>query len=595
MHHPFTICEGKRLIEITRRKANERIGLKDSLLAEKSIDIVPLQLSMHSRNLDSADNLGHCYRRKEILKMYNQTPEGDVSYCQLFLSAKDEAVKQSKIYCSNNEAKEKYITVYGNRVGITGQAGIGKTTLTKVIAKEMLNEGLFGVDFIFYLKCCDIDCKKTSNLLDFLINSASEFTKHESKLILKLLNDSQKVGIILDGFDEVAFTENLTLLGEQCCSINDIKNAETFIKNLLSGNILPNAKVLVTSRPQQLLQLHEDCKPKFIVEIAGLDKDGQRQICHDICNGKEQQERIMLDYLHAYPNLQAYCYVPINCILVMLAVFLSIQKGGKFIADSITSIFVATLYLFINRDYLRGTEFQLKNICFLAFRGFMQNKIIFTKEDLEEANITTETATTFFTTSNYRFKEGILEGFETSRIYFSHLMLQEFFVALYLFLFGDKKELQMCVEKLTKNKYELVSKFLFGLCNSTTLDYLQTLVPSNIIDLASIEAKKRQLKDFVVEQLTNDSNQLMCDQNSNSLFVQISAWVYEMRDKEFSERVAYFLRNREIRIGSMIPSDIPAFHYMIGFMNSVQQSNSSNMSLNKLEDNIQAFSSQVSL
>ena len=539
--------------------------MKDSLLVKHKISIAPLQISSQSQDFRLADESGHFHHRKELAEIFNKPPTGNIHHTQIFNVAKAKAARLSEKYCDNDEAKAKFKLIHGNIVGVTGQAGIGKTTLTKILIEKMLNneERLYDVDYIFYLKFRDIDYKKKSSLLEFLTNCSlicQKYSKDELEQLLKVLEGSEKVGIVLDGFDEAVVKEKSKPFCSKC-SIFDEAKPEVFIKNLLNGNILPKAKLLVTSRPRQLLKLHEDYKPKFIVNVLGLNEDGQKHICEDICYKESVQINKLSHFINNRPDLKGFCYVPINCILVMLCICLNFQSCDMINIDSITTILIATLGLFIKNGHLQGEEFQIKSLCELAFTGFASSKLYFEKHDLKKAKLSSKSATTFLTNNITKtLKLKLWEGMEKTRTYFSHLLLQEFFAALHLLLFAGENQFKESLKKLHTSKFEMVSKFMFGLCNTTTLDYLQQLIPFELIDLQKIEIRKNQLKRHI---FTEPDIIAALRDPEKSGFLQICSWIYELRDAQMAADAANKLPKSFPVSTQILPSEIPSFHYLL--------------------------------
>ena len=561
----FFFFLGEQFISFLKTKAKEQIGMKDSLLAEHKISIAPLQISLQSQDFRLADESGHFHHRKELAEIFNKPPTGNIDHTQLFNEAKAESARLSEKYCDNDEAKAKFKLIHGNIVGVTGQAGIGKTTLTKILIKKMLSDEdrLYDVDYIFYLKFRDIDYEKKSSFLEFLTNCpliSQKYSNDELEQLLKVLEGSEKVGIVLDGFDEAVVKEKSKPFRSKC-SIFDEAKPEVFIKNLLNGNILPKAKLLVTSRPRQLFKLHKDYKPKFIVNVLGLNEDGQKLICEDICFKESVQINKLSQFINNRPDLKGFCYVPINCILVMLCICLNFQSCDAINIDSITTILIATLGLFVKNGHLQGEEFQIKNLCELAFTGFASNKLYFEKHDLKKAKISSKSATTFLTNSITKIlKLKLWEGTEKTRTYFSHLLLQEFFAALHLLLFAGENQFKESLKKLHTSKFEIVSKFMFGLCNTTTLDYLQQLIPFELIDLQQIETRKNQLKRHIFTE--SDIIAALRDPKK-SVFLQICSWIYELRDGQMAADTANKLSKLFKVSDKLLPSEIPSLHYLL--------------------------------
>ena len=551
---------GRELIEISRKQASELCGEEEFMLSDRRINIAPLELSTQAKESDLADQSGHYHHRKEIAEVFNKPPAQNIHHSQLFQKSKNRAFRESLRYCTTVDAQEKYQLAHGNVVAVIGQAGIGKTTLTKQLVQKILCEGLYDAEYVFYLRFRDMDYHNNMTFMQFLTNNspfANDIAKEDLKQLLKKLSESDKVCIVCDGFDEsVVKRKSKPLQGN--CTIYDKVKAETFIKHLLCGNLLPKAKKLFTSRPRQLLRLHKSFRPRFVVNVLGLNGDSQKQICNDIC-GDDNACAQVFKFVKDRPDLMSYCYVPANCIMVMYCIHTNFMLGHLDALermDSITTILVATLGLFIENGHLRGETFQTKNLSCLAYTAFIANRLFFESKDLKKAGISKHQATTFLTTrlgKNAAMR--LWEGIVTTKSYFSHLLLHEFFVAIYLILFMKTEKFNKELPVLKTNKFEMVARFAFGLCNSVTLNYLRNLIPSEELNLSDYERKKNMLVKLTLEQF--ESAQNFAD------LLRTFGWLYDLRDDVFTQKAVSNLKS-EIKIsGDIVPSDIPAFQYVL--------------------------------
>ena len=551
---------GRELIEISRKQASELCGEEEFMLSDRRINIAPLELSTQAKVSDLADETGHYHHRKEIAEVFNKPPAQNIHHSHLFQESKNKAVSESLRYCYNADAQEKYQLAHGNVVAVIGQAGIGKTTLTKLLVQKVLCEGLYDAEYVFYLRFRDIDYRKNMTFLQFLTNNspfANDVAKEDLKQLLKKLSESNNVCVVCDGFDESVVKRKSKLLQGKCTIFDKVK-AETFIKHLLCGNLLPKAKKLFTSRPRQLFHLHKSFRPRFIVNVLGLNGDSQKQICHDIC-GNDNACAQVFKFVKDRPDLMSFCYVPANCIMVMYCIHANFMLGHLTALermDSITTILVATLGLFIENGHLRGETFQTKNLACLAYTAFVANRLFFESKDLKKAGITTNEATTFLTTrlgKNAAMR--LWEGIATVRSYFSHLLLHEFFVAIHLMLFMHIEKFVKELPVIKTNKFEMVARFSFGLCNSVTLNYLQNLIPSEELNLPDYEQKKKILIKLALRQV--ESAQNFAD------LLQMYGWFYELRDDAITQQAVSSLRSEIEVSGNIAPSDIPAFQYVL--------------------------------
>ena len=566
---------GEELKKFLDNKAKEICGTKDRLLAERHVNIAPLEISTQNRDWKHIDESGHFHHREDILQVFAKAPTGDIAHSELFKKAMEQATLQAESAATNKEAKNKYIQTHGNIVGVTGHAGIGKTTLTKLLVDKVFSEDkYFDVDYIFYLRFRDINMGQNVNLLQFLTTNdpaifSQESDQHKS-VLLEALDQNNRVLIVMDGLDEAAVIRMDEHFVKKC-SVHDTVNGETFTKNILNGNILRSAKKLITSRPRQMYELHEDYKPKFMVNVLGLNKDAQKQICGDIVCHKEELKDQILDFLKNHPDLSSYCYVPVNCILIMYCIYHNLKEISSDqmkAMDSLTTIMVAALGLFIKNGHLHCEEFQIKNLCDLAYKGFKENRLYFGKEELQNSHINKENANAFLTAGIGSDNElNLWDGIET-KFYFSHLILQELCVAVYMKLYLGIKGFKDSISSLDSSRYQMVTKLLFGLCNKTTLSYLRKLhkkynTKELILTDEDEKSSKQQLQNLVFKQL----DQLSRGTTKKFVFnvFQICSWVYEMRDDTFTEKVVDKLQRKLVVTGEILPNDVPGFHYLLRF------------------------------
>jgi len=442
-------------------------------------------------------------------------------------------------------------------VFVAGQAGIGKSTFSKLLAKEIVDPDirLFSAEYVFFLRFRDVDYDDRTDLLLFLTTSASfvaNMKKEERKNILKKLQECDSVYIIMDGLDEAIIDLQSN---KPNCNAFSITTAEIFIKNLLSGTLLPRAKKLVTSRPRQLSRLPaEGNKSNFVVNILGLDDKGQKQICSDLCKNDTERRDKILEYIHSRPDLKSYCYVPINCILIMMS-FNEMNASEWDSVDSLSAVLITALEEWFLKK-LKG-EFQTKRISSLAYEGFLEDRFYFRENHLKIVGINFENTTTFLT-NNIRFK--LLKGKKIS--YFCHLIWQEFFVAVELRLFTDKQGFKKFISKLDSDKYEVVTKFLFGLCNPSKLD--------DLLDLMEVEGlnteKDRDECKAILKKIAIDAlEKLQADDIKDYMtsVLPVLGWVYEMKDDDLTQQASKRLKKKIEIHDQVLPSDIPCFNYYV--------------------------------
>jgi len=534
---------------------------------KRPITLAPFHMTQHKQ--ESANELGHYHRRNEIVENVTESTSCDIIVDDLFIKAKEHVKSDSKFHYLHEQAQKYDISKFGNIVGLIGQAGIGKTTLCKTVLNRMMKEGLFDAEYVFYLQFRDVNYKAKTNLFSFLaVDLPWAKVELRRKAVLAKLSKNKQIVMIFDGLDEAILnypTPNK--------NIQHYEEAlpEFFITNLLNGSIFPLAKKLFTSRPRQIFDLPSNLKPHYIVNITGLNVKAQKQICKEICG--DNAERIFNHILH-HPQIGYYCYVPANCILVMHAMgkILELPADSSIaFPTTITGVLVIVIGLFSKTSHAR-VKFCLEKLANLAWEGLKEQKFNFTEEDLTTSGLTSDEMSFFLVTilaTNNKLP--FFRGDPKKITYFAHPLIQEFFAALKLILFSSsadfrklflgrnfgKIQLSKPTFDLFDSKWEVVAKFLFGLCNVKILQVLRDQFPSVSLSLPD---KTKVLCNFVLRFFPSSA---LPKVDYFQQIMQYCTWAYEIYDDKFASRIAKRLDN-ELRIeGKFLPNDVAPIHYVL--------------------------------
>ena len=517
-------------------------------------------MDQHQPNRDLDETAGHQHTREEIIDRQKNCISGILP--KDFFQRSRQHIQGTAEYknARTKETKQKIVEKKGNVIGVIGQAGVGKSTLMKdLFHRSVTSERLYKADFVFYVKLRDFFDKTKTNLFQFLMGKAAydslEWMKNSviRKGVLKLLSESESVCILLDGLDEADI--DITYLDEESRIEFDIygeNSPKNFILRLLSGQIFYKAKKIITSRPSQMLDLPDNYKPKFIVKIFGIKQQDIKQICLDICDNDEYASQVFFQ-IERQPDLLSYCLVPINCVLIVNC-FNRLQKdeSQKFSLNNITDVFVLNFFCFFkiqhkpenckNFDIKSFTD--LEKISKLAWTGIKDQKLYFNEEDLSAVGLNETDISSFTVAFNQKNKENriaVLENGTKKCIYFSHLLLQEFFAAVFSLFFMDFSEFeatffdsnQFC---LTNNRFEMITKFMFGLFNSKTIEILKKICPN----ISKPTNHMKRLTEFATDfasTILNEGEKEDLRKNKSTLAC-VCCWAYETQDPEFYEKVA---------------------------------------------------------
>ncbi|XP_078490926.1 uncharacterized protein LOC144747060 [Ciona intestinalis] len=530
--HPPSDALIEELILILRRIIEELRGeplLPAGVLVPGRITKpVPLLITKVRQILDDEWKL-HRNQRKDLQRMY--TPEGSIRIEELFDVAKQVAQQEADNKCNTPEAKAMHVLKYGNIVYVVGLPGVGKSTLLKQMINCIVDKSVKqDTKFLFHVTLKNFNPKKKITLLEFLLyGNLSEWnhSDKENKALVHFLYNNRNVVILIDGLDELNITQADKRL--HACRLDSKQIPEVFVKNLLMGNLLPYAAKVITSRPGQFYELHPDYRQGLVSEVRGMDKPAKKDLTKQIC-GEADLETVE-KYLADRPHLDALCSIPVHCIQIVACLHSSVSSGREI--NSMTDVFIHTLTNYRASDHVRTNMSEeaigqeLVKLAHLAYKGLAERKLVFQKADFEEVGINKQTVDIFLHTyveKSHHLKMRILEG--KKRSFFTHLTWHEFFAAVHMILFMTQEEFRRCMDTFADPHWEVVTRFLFGICNSTSYEDLKVIFPASMIK--DYKEKKNILKSLISLKDQYDI--------SEKDLITLSGWVHEANDAEISQR-----------------------------------------------------------
>ncbi|XP_022616808.1 NACHT, LRR and PYD domains-containing protein 3-like isoform X4 [Seriola dumerili] len=466
-----------------------------------------------------------------------------------------------------------------------GSAGIGKSfSVQKLIldwAEEKENQD---IDFVFYLAFKEMNLSTDTKSLDKLL---TEF--HPA---LKSLNGSTdyvktNVLVILDGLDEsrlqLDFENNKTVT-----SVSEVTSLSNLLSNLIQGNLLPNAKLWITSRKVAANQIPAKYVD-MVTEIRGFNESQKEEYFRKRFSDDLTLADRIISHIQSSASLDIMCQIPIFC-WISSVLFQDVFSGDGKAETPQTLTEMMAHFLFVqtkrrSRKYdqkktkkkeenLLKThrEFLLK-LGKLAFVHLQKNNLIFYEEDLENCGIDINEASIHsgFCTTVLREEE----LFSQRKVFFFvHLTIQEFFAALYVYdcftnknttelsNFLDVKDkehtlldlLKMTVDKVLEKKNGHLVYFLrmlFGLMVETNRRVLQGLLTSP--DPSQDTEKK------ILTYLKSIRRKTLSPDNCISLFQTM----VEMRDQKVKDEIQEYLMLEDRSKTKLTPMHCSALAYML--------------------------------
>eukprot|EP00058_Branchiostoma_floridae_P010479 XP_002595967.1 hypothetical protein BRAFLDRAFT_96740 [Branchiostoma floridae] len=260
------------------------------------------------------------------------------------------------------------------RILIEGNAGIGKTTEVSKLAFDWA-EGrsliLEKYDLVFPIALRKVDESQslTECIFDQLLPEDVPFQESDLETYLK---GNDRVLIILDGFDEWA-----RLKGHD-------------VTKLLTGKILRDCCLLVTTRPSHTPQLQSLMCPDTQVEITGFSQDNIRTYVHRFFTGDEAKAAALVSKMDSSQIPTGILATP---ILLLLTCMMWEEKQDLVFGGRIFPLYDELVSFTIRRHCVRnnigsnqGIPYNIRDALFcagaLAFNSLLENNLVYSKDDV---------------------------------------------------------------------------------------------------------------------------------------------------------------------------------------------------------------------
>ena len=329
-------------------------------------------------------------------------------------------------------------------VMMKGVAGIGKTVLTqKYILDWAENQTNQDIDFIFLFNFRELNLRKKD--ICSLVELLRPFFGETNKALICSLNEYNVV-FIFDGLDEFRTTVDF----KKTKIWNDVTHPTTIdvlLINLIRGDLLPHARIWITTRPAAACQIPSDYVDR-VTEVRGFTNRQKTEFFHKCFTDKNQASAI-ITHIEKSRSLHIMCHIPVFCwitskvlgdmwvkeqntelprtLCAMYIHFMAVhskQKKAKYGKKAQTSF-----------DWDRKTRKAILSLGKLAFKQLEEGNLIFYESDLIKCGIDIRDASVYSEvfTEIFKVECGLYEP-DKKVFSFVHLSLQEFVAALYVFL-----------------------------------------------------------------------------------------------------------------------------------------------------------------
>ena len=212
---------------------------------------------------------------------------------------------------------------------VEGAPGVGKTTLAWELCRQWREGKLLQKwELVVFIQLRNQRIRCAESLEQLLYYPDPDTCNKVCKQLLQELG--QGVMLVLDGFDELSDQQ---------------RTGMSFISRLLSGDILPKATLLVTSRPLasvSLIQLlpHE---PDQHIEVVGFSEDDIEAYINSAFSHNTQLCYNFQTYIKSYPFAYSIMYIPLHCRIITEVYKTYWKEGSKEFPKTLTELYHSLL------------------------------------------------------------------------------------------------------------------------------------------------------------------------------------------------------------------------------------------------------------
>ncbi|NXK98149.1 NLRP3 protein, partial [Formicarius rufipectus] len=383
-------------------------------------------------------------------------------------------------------------------VVLVGAAGMGKTTTVRKVMAEW-EEGTLHeqFDYAFCVDCKGIALPKEVSVADLI----SQCCPHQLQVPAGKILDDQKILFIFDGFEALGFSL-VQPEAELTSDPSEVKPLEVTLMSLLKRTVLPEASLLITTRPVALQSLGQCLEGEYYAEILGFSAAMREEYFHRYFENTNTAD-MAFRFVRGNEILYSLCTIPVMSWTVCTIFEQEFYRNKNLLECSkattgMTMSYLSQLLKHRDRNNLQVLQRFLLQLCSLAANGIWKHKVLFEEKEIKDHGLDQPDLLPLFL--NEKISK---EGEDYRKVYgFTHLHLQEFFAAMF-YVLEDDDEMVSDLERLEKDVNKLLESysesrkdlnimlwFLFGLVSQKSMEYMGKTIGCRISPHAREELLK---------------------------------------------------------------------------------------------------------
>uniref|UniRef100_A0A673A652 NACHT domain-containing protein n=1 Tax=Sphaeramia orbicularis TaxID=375764 RepID=A0A673A652_9TELE len=464
-----------------------------------------------------------------------------------------------------------------------GVAGIGKTVSTQKFsldwAEDKANQD---IHFIFPFTFRELNVLKQKKFS--LVELVHHFFSETKEAGIWIFEDLQVV-FILDGLDECRPPldfNNTQILTDA----TESTSVDVLLMNLIRGNLLPSARLWITTRPAAASQIPAQCVD-MVTEVRGFTDPQKEEYFRKRFRKKKKTNKI-ITHIKTSRSVHIMCHIPVFCWITatVLEDVLKTTKRRQ-LPKTLTEMYIHFLVVQAKLKNVKydgrsetdphwspETRKMIESLGKLAFEQLMKGNLIFYESDLTECGIDISSASVY----SGVFTEIFIEErglYQDQRFCFIHLSVQEFLAALHVHQTFINTGVNLLSEEQTTSQrsgsaqtqfyqtavdqalqspnghLDLFLRFLLGLSLPTNHRLLQGLMKQTGSSLETNQYTATYIKWKI-------NNKLPVEKSIN-LFHCLN----ELEDQSLVDDIQYYLRNEGLYKHDLSPAQWSALAFML--------------------------------
>ncbi|XP_034557410.1 NACHT, LRR and PYD domains-containing protein 12-like [Notolabrus celidotus] len=468
-----------------------------------------------------------------------------------------------------------------------GVAGIGKTVLTQKFTLDWAEDKDHqDIQFTFPFTFRELNVLRERKFS--LVELVHHFFTQTREAGLCRFEEFQVV-FIFDGLDECRLP--LDFHNQIVTDATETTSVDVLLTNLIRGNLLPSARLWITTRPAAANQIPPECVD-MVTEVRGFTDPQKEEYFMKRSRDQEQASRV-ISHIKTSRSLHIMCHIPVFCWITatVLEDVLKTREGGG-LPRTLTEMYIHFLVVqskLKSIKYDGGAETDplwnkksrkmIQSLGKLAFDQLQKGNLIFYESDLTECGIKIKEASVYSGVFTQIFREE--RGLYQDQVFcFIHLSVQEFLAALHVHLTFTKSGLNLMEEeqptslisKIFRSKpklnclhqsavdqalqspnghLDLFLRFLLGLSLQTN----QTLLRGLLTQTGSSSQTNQDIVQYIKKKISED----LSAERSINLFHCLN----ELNDRSLEEQIQQSLRSGRLSTEKLSPAQWSALVFIL--------------------------------